>query len=65
MLATKAALACRVDALGEEAEASAQLGVEHRARLEARLRALEEGGSMRISGSGKKSAKFDSYQNKR
>ncbi|KAF0290149.1 Nucleolar protein 58 [Amphibalanus amphitrite] len=64
MLATKAALACRVDALGEEAEASAQLGVEHRARLEARLRALEEGGCMRISGSGKKSAKFDSYQNK-
>ncbi|XP_037085688.1 nucleolar protein 58-like [Pollicipes pollicipes] len=63
MLATKAALACRVDALGEDANANSELGVEHRARLEARLRALEEGGSTRISGSGRKAAKFDSYQN--
>lgn len=42
MLAAKASLAIRVDALGEGA-ASNELGLEHRARLEARMRALEEG----------------------
>ena len=41
MLAAKASLALRVDALGEEV--SADLGIEHRARLEMRLKALEEG----------------------
>ncbi len=41
MLAAKAALAIRVDALGEEG--NAELGIEHRARLESRLKMLEEG----------------------
>ena len=42
MLAAKASLAIRVDALGE-GDANAELGIEHRARLEGRLRAMEEG----------------------
>ena len=42
MLAAKAALAIRVDALGEDS--NTEMGVEHRAKLEARLRSLEEGG---------------------
>lgn len=42
MLAAKASLAIRVDALGE-GEADANMGMEHRAKLESRLRAMEEG----------------------
>jgi hypothetical protein len=41
MLAAKAALAIRVDALGEDT--NAELGLEHRAKLERRVRELEEG----------------------
>ena len=41
MLAAKASLGIRVDALGEDV--SAELGIEHRGQLEARLKALEEG----------------------
>lgn len=41
MLAAKTALACRVDALGEDT--SQELGIEHRAKLELRLKQLEEG----------------------
>ena len=41
MLAAKASLALRVDALGEDV--TADLGIEHRARLEIRLKSLEEG----------------------
>ncbi|CAH1788354.1 unnamed protein product [Owenia fusiformis] len=62
MLAAKAALATRVDALGDEA--TNELGIEHRAKLEGRLRMLEEGGSRRISGTGKQVAKFEKYENK-
>lgn len=62
MLAAKSALACRVDALGEST--STDLGTEHRARLEARLRFLEEGGTRRISGTGKARAKVDKYEHK-
>ncbi|CAG0879416.1 unnamed protein product [Cyprideis torosa] len=47
MLAAKAALACRVDALGEEA--SSELGINHRAKLEARIRQLEGGAMTRLS----------------
>ena len=39
MLAAKASLAVRVDALGEDN--NTELGIEHRAKLERRLRALE------------------------
>ena len=41
MLAAKASLAARVDALGEDS--NADLGLETRAKLESRLRNLEEG----------------------
>jgi len=42
MLAAKAALAIRYDALGEDT--NAEMGVENRAKLEARLRQLEDKG---------------------
>ncbi|XP_019864771.1 nucleolar protein 58 [Aethina tumida] len=59
MLAAKAALATRVDALGEDG--SFTLGAEHKAKLESRLRVLEEGNIKRISGTGKAKAKFEKY----
>uniref|UniRef100_A0A3P8V2Z9 Nucleolar protein 58 n=1 Tax=Cynoglossus semilaevis TaxID=244447 RepID=A0A3P8V2Z9_CYNSE len=62
MLAAKAALAIRYDALGEDT--NAEMGVENRAKLEARLRQLEEKGIRRISGTGKAMAKVDKYQHK-
>lgn len=63
MLAAKAALACRVDALGEDT--NLDLGAEHKATLEARLRILEDGNLKRISGTAKAKAKFEKYQSKR
>lgn len=42
MLAAKSALAIRYDALGEDT--NAEMGVENRAKLEARLRHLEDKG---------------------
>lgn len=62
MLAAKTSLAIRYDALGEDT--NAEMGVENRAKLEARLRYLEEKGIRRISGSGKALAKADKYQHK-
>ncbi|XP_077958495.1 nucleolar protein 58 isoform X1 [Gasterosteus aculeatus] len=62
MLAAKAALAIRYDALGEDT--NAEMGVENRAKLEIRLRHLEEKGIRRISGTGKAMAKADKYQHK-
>lgn len=62
MLAAKAALAIRYDALGEDT--NAELGAENRAKLEARLRQLEDKGIRRISGTGKAMAKADKYQHK-
>ncbi|XP_022196526.1 nucleolar protein 58 [Nilaparvata lugens] len=62
MLAAKAALASRVDALGEGT--SMDLGTEHRAKLETRLRLLEEGNLRRISGTAKAKAKFEKYHGK-
>lgn len=64
MLAAKASLATRVDALGEDGNGNFNLGAEHRAKLEARLRLLEEGNIKRISGTGKAKAKFEKYQGK-
>lgn len=43
MLAAKAALAVRYDALGDDDEASIEMGVNNRAKLEVRLRVLETG----------------------
>lgn len=62
MLAAKTALAIRYDALGEDT--NAEMGVENRAKLEARLRQLEEKGIRRISGTGKAMAKADKYSHK-
>uniref|UniRef100_A0A8C2BKK3 Nucleolar protein 58 n=1 Tax=Cyprinus carpio TaxID=7962 RepID=A0A8C2BKK3_CYPCA len=62
MLAAKTALAIRYDALGEDT--NAEMGMENRAKLEVRLRYLEEKGIRRISGSGKALAKADKYQHK-
>lgn len=62
MLAAKAALAIRYDALGEDT--NTEMGVDNRAKLEARLRQLEEKGIRRISGTGKAMAKADKYQHK-
>lgn len=62
MLAAKAALSIRVDALGEDM--NADLGIAHRAKLERRARELEEGKSRRISGPGKLTPKWEKYENK-
>ena len=63
MLVAKAALATCCDALGEET--NTDMGIEHRAKVEARIRQLEghEGGEV-ISGTAKQSAKFDKYESK-
>ncbi|KAI0079727.1 Nop-domain-containing protein [Panus rudis PR-1116 ss-1] len=65
MVATKAALSIRVDALtdaDDKSEPSApSIGIENRAKLEARLRALEEGGnatSIRAANGGRKQQRF-------
>jgi len=63
MLAAKAALAIRVDALGEET--NNEMGIEHRATLEKRLQQLEQGFVKKISGTGKQKAKFEKYTMKR
>lgn len=62
MLAAKTALAIRVDALGEET--NADLGLEHRAKLEKKMKQMEEGKMRRISGTGKSQAKWEKYENK-
>jgi len=62
MLAAKAAIATRVDALGEET--NTDLGIEHRAKVESRIRQLEGGVATKISGTGKQSAKYEKYENK-
>merc|ERR1711973_571424 len=62
MLAAKASLACRVDALGEET--NTDLGIEHRAKVESRIRQLEGGEVTKISATAKQSAKFDKYKSK-
>nr|XP_033324527.1 nucleolar protein 58 [Megalopta genalis]XP_033324528.1 nucleolar protein 58 [Megalopta genalis]XP_033324529.1 nucleolar protein 58 [Megalopta genalis] len=62
MLAAKAALATRVDALGEDT--NFDLGAQHKAKLEVRMKILEEGNLRRISGTGKAKAKFEKYQTK-
>lgn len=60
-LAAKASLAIRYDALGEGDDA--ELGLEHKAKLERRLKAMEEGSSRRLSGASK-AKKWDKYENK-
>lgn len=62
MLAAKAALATRVDALGDSS--SIELGTDHRAKLELKLRALEEGNLRRLSGTPKAKVKLEKYHGK-
>ncbi|XP_071943048.1 nucleolar protein 58-like [Antedon mediterranea] len=62
MLAAKASLAIRVDALSDET--STEIGINCRAKLESRMRELEDGNMRRISGTGKAKAKFDKYENR-
>ncbi|XP_037095400.1 nucleolar protein 58 isoform X2 [Syngnathus acus] len=62
MLAAKTSLAVRYDALGEDT--NAEMSVANRAKVEARLRHLEERGIRRISGSGRVKAQADKYMHK-
>lgn len=59
MLAAKASLAIRVDALSETSDST--LGVEQRAKLENRVRNMDEKAARRISGSGKFQVKQEKY----
>ncbi|KZT27061.1 Nop domain-containing protein [Neolentinus lepideus HHB14362 ss-1] len=67
MVATKAALSIRVDALtdadGKSEPEAPSIGLENRAKLESRLRALEHSGDLsgmrRFGGEGKKQARFE------
>jgi nucleolar protein 58 len=62
VLAAKAALACRYDALGE-GETNTLIGTESRTKVEQRLRTLETGATHRISGTAKQAKKFEKYDN--
>ncbi|XP_049611805.1 ribosome biogenesis protein wdr12 isoform X4 [Syngnathus scovelli] len=62
MLAAKTSLAVRYDALGEDT--NAEMGVANRAKVEARLRHLEERGIRRISGTGRVKPQADKYMHK-
>lgn len=62
MLAAKTVLAIRYDAFGEDS--SSAMGAENRAKLEARLRILEDRGIRKISGTGKALAKAEKYEHK-
>lgn len=48
-----------MDAFGEDVKF--ELGVEHKAKLESRLRVLEEGNLRRLSGTGKAKAKLEKH----
>merc|ERR1719378_1361644 len=62
MLAAKTALAIRYGALGEEI--NTEMGIDNRAKLEMRIRSIEEGKLRRASGTGKQMAKPVKYENK-
>lgn len=62
MLAAKASLATRVDALGDST--GYDLGIDHKVKLEERLKQLEAGNMRRISGTAKAKAKFEKYHTK-
>ena len=63
MLAAKAALACRYDALGEDT--NIEMGTDNRVKLSRRIQLLEDGNVGRISGRGKTMSKFDKYNYKK
>lgn len=62
MLAAKTSLAARVDALGEDVKPS--IGIEGRAKVEARLRDCEQQRLHKISGTGKAMARDEKYEMK-
>lgn len=64
MLAAKASLCTRLDALGDGEDGNCELGVEHKVKLESRLRVLEEGNIKRLSGTAKAKAKFEKFHTK-
>jgi len=64
VLAAKVALAVRYDALGE-GESTTQIGIEGRAKVEARMKSLEGGQIHKISGNGKSKANIEKYDNKK
>jgi len=64
VLAAKTALATRYDALGE-GEHSTEIGTEARAKVEERLKMLEEGQTHRLSGTGKGKNKAEKYDSKK
>ncbi|XP_070149868.1 nucleolar protein 58 [Polyergus mexicanus] len=69
MLAAKASLATRFDAFlsvdpNEPNEYWNDLGIQHKANLEARLKQLEAGNIRRISGTAKAKAQFEKYHSK-
>jgi len=64
VIAAKAALATRYDALGEGEHDNA-MGLEARAKVEARLKSLEQGQSHRISGTAKGQKNTEKYDPKR
>jgi nucleolar protein 58 len=59
VLAAKTALSIRVDALGDNPEAT--VGMQHREAVESRLRQLESGKSHSLSGSAKGKSKQDKF----
>jgi nucleolar protein 58 len=63
VLAAKSALSIRMDALGDDTGAS--IGIESRAKVEARLRQLEGRALGKISGASKGKAKIESYDKDR
>ena len=63
MLAAKAALSCRIDALGDEAQL--EVGIEQRARLEQRIAQLQGQSIQKISGTGMAKAKMEKHQFKK
>ena len=62
MLAAKASLCVRVDALGEEVDQA--LGLASRAMVEERVRQCEQGTLRRVSGTGKVRAQAEKYEMK-
>jgi len=62
VLAAKAALAIRYDALGEEAMAEPSVGIEGRDKVERRIRQLDAGVTNKISGTGKGKPQMEKYK---
>ena len=62
-VAAKAALASRIDALGDSD--NVEVGIQARAALEKKMKFWNEGLARKLAGSGRTSGKFDKYENRR